>query len=226
MFTSFLEPPSPPTSIIVSFLHKGCSGVWTHKDFWESRCPSQQEPAACMEVNLLGESYQYYLKSTGAWNDIDRGSMAGSWSRNWSQLIYNGNIDDGLGPMTTGPSSRAAFYLQSSRFTSGTSCWPQCNALADQMAVAQIYIFTLYPGPKFTQPTFTQKPNLHNTKFTRDPYLHEPTFTLPQIYITQFYTNPIYTATKLHQTQIFTVPNLHRSQFYTTKGHTFSRLYF
>ena len=89
-------------------------------------------------------------------------------------------------------------------------------------AAAQIYIFTLYPGPKFTQPTFTQKPNLHNTKFTRDPYLHEPTFTLPQIYITQFYTNPIYTATKLHQTQIFTVPNLHRSQFYITKGHTLS----
>ena len=33
-------------------------------------------------------------------------------------------------------------------------------------AVAQIYIFTLYPGPKFTQPTFTQNPHLHNTKFT------------------------------------------------------------
>ena len=44
------------------------------------------------------------------------------------------------------------------------------------LAPAQIYIFTLYPGPKFTQPTFTQNPQLHNTKFTWDPNLHEPLF--------------------------------------------------
>ena len=44
------------------------------------------------------------------------------------------------------------------------------------LAPAQIYIFTLYPGPKFTQPTFTHTPQLHNTKFTRDPNLHEPIF--------------------------------------------------
>ena len=76
------------------------------------------------------------------------------------------------------------------------------------MAPAQIYIFTLYPGPKFTQPTFTQNPHLHNTKFTRDPNLYEPKFTQPQIYITQFYTNP-----NIHSHKITPNPNLHRSKF-------------
>ena len=57
-------------------------------------------------------------------------------------------------------------------------------------APARIYIFTHYPGPKFTQPTFTQKPQVHNTKFTRNhifttsnlhnPILYKPKYTQPQ----------------------------------------------
>ena len=78
-------------------------------------------------------------------------------------------------------------------------------------APAQIYIFTLYPEPKFTQdqiylgpkfthhqiypqPKFTQKiyttPDLHRPKFTQKPNLHRP----------QTYKNPIYTkATSTHE---------------------------
>ena len=77
-----------------------------------------------------------------------------------------------------------------------------------KVAPAQIYIFTLYPGPKFTQPTFPQNPQLHNTKFTHDPNIHEPKFTPPQIYITQFYTN-----SNIHSHKITPNPNLHRSKF-------------
>ena len=93
-------------------------------------------------------------------------------------------------------------------------------------APAQIYIFTLYPGPKFTQPTFTQNPQLHNTKFTRDPNLHEPLFSQPQIYTTRFYTNPNIHSHKIAPNPILHRQNLHRSQFYTTKEHAISRLYF
>ena len=75
-------------------------------------------------------------------------------------------------------------------------------------APAQIHIFTLYPGPKFTQPTFTQNPQLHNTKFTRDPNLHEPIFSQPQIYTTRFYTNP-----NIHSHKITPNPNFHSPKF-------------
>ena len=83
--------------------------------------------------------------------------------------------------------------------------------------LAQIYIFTIYPGPKFTQPTFTQNPNLHNTKFTPDPNLHDPRFTPPQIYKTQIYTKP-----DIHSLNFTQNPNLHspkftQSQIYNTK---------
>ena len=85
------------------------------------------------------------------------------------------------------------------------------------MVLAQIYIFTIYPGPKFTQPTFTQNPNLHNTKFTPDPNLHDPRFTPPQIYKTQIYTKP-----DIHSLNFTQNPNLHspkftQSQIYNTK---------
>ena len=74
--------------------------------------------------------------------------------------------------------------------------------------LAQIYIFTIYPGPKFTQPKFTQNPNLHNTKFTPDPNLHDPRFTPPQIYKTQIYTNP-----DIHSLNFTQNPNLHSPKF-------------
>ena len=80
--------------------------------------------------------------------------------------------------------------------------------------LAQIYIFTIYPGPKFTQPTFTQNPNLHNTKFTPDPNLHDPRFTPPQIYKTQIYTKP-----DIHSLNFTQNPNLHSPKF------TQSRIY-
>ena len=69
------------------------------------------------------------------------------------------------------------------------------------MVVAQIYIFTLYTGTKFTKnliyprpkfthlqiytrPKFTQDPNLHETKFTHDPNLQNifpPEFKISQL---------------------------------------------
>ena len=73
---------------------------------------------------------------------------------------------------------------------------------------AQIYIFALYTGPKFTQPTFTQNPNLHNPKFTQDPNLHAPRFTPPQIYKTQIYTNPDIHSLKYTQNPNFHSPNI------------------
>ena len=69
--------------------------------------------------------------------------------------------------------------------------------------VAQIYIFHIYTRPKFTDPTFTQNPDLHKPKFT-------------QLRFTQ---NQIYTAlhwhTQIYTTQIYTKlnPNLHRPKF-------------
>ena len=73
---------------------------------------------------------------------------------------------------------------------------------------AQIYIFALYTGPKFTQPTFTQNPNLHNPKFTQDPNSHAPRFTPPQIYKTQIYTNPDIHSLKYTQNPNFHSPNI------------------
>ena len=80
---------------------------------------------------------------------------------------------------------------------------------------AQIYIFALYTGPKFTQPTFTQNPNLHNTKFTPDPNLHDPRFTPPQIYKTQIYTSP-----DLHSHNYTQSPNLHSPKFTQSQIYT------
>ena len=82
-----------------------------------------------------------------------------------------------------------------------------------EQVLAQIYIFTIYPGPKFTQPTFTQNPNLHNTKFTPDPNLHDPRFTPPQIYKTQIYTKP-----DIHSLNFTQNPNLHSPKFTTPKS--------
>ena len=83
--------------------------------------------------------------------------------------------------------------------------------------LAQIYIFTIYPGPKFTQPTFTQNPNLHNTKFTPDPNLHDPKFTPPQIYKTQIYTNPDIQILNFTQSPNWQNPKFTQSQNYNTK---------
>ena len=62
--------------------------------------------------------------------------------------------------------------------------------------VSQIYIFHIYTRPKFTDPTFTQNPDLHKPKFT-------------QLRFTQ---NKIYTAlhwhTYIYTTQIYTKLNL------------------
>ena len=54
----------------------------------------------------------------------------------------------------------------------------------------------------YTNPKFTQDPNLHKPRFTRDPYLHSPDlhksisvhrFQKTQIYTTQIYTKPEFT---------------------------------
>ena len=82
------------------------------------------------------------------------------------------------------------------------------NLLPIMTVDAQIYIFALYTGPKFTQPTFTQNPNLHNPKFTQDPNLHAPRFTPPQIYKTQIYTNPDIHSLKYTQNPNFHSPNI------------------
>ena len=97
-------------------------------------------------------------------------------------------------------------------------CWPLLLPSPPLSPVlAQIYIFTIYPGPKFTQPTFTQNPNLHNTKFTPDPNLHDPRFTPPQIYKTQIYTKPDIHSLNFTQNPNLQSPKFTQSQIYNTK---------
>ena len=104
----------------------------------------------------------------------------------------------------TTPSSLGIFdnYLELSIMFEAPNQGTRAKAM--RTAPAQIYIFTIYPGPKFTQPTFTQNPQLHNTKFTRDPNLHEPIFSQPKIYTTRFYTNQNIHSHKITPNPIFT----------------------
>ena len=99
-------------------------------------------------------------------------------------------------------------------------------------APAQIYIFTLYPGPKFTHdqiylgPKFTHhqiysRPKftrvytcVHNIKFTRNPNLHK-----------KFTQHQICTDPNLHKHQIYTGPKLTQTQFHTKATFTHERAY-
>ena len=55
----------------------------------------------------------------------------------------------------------------------------------------------------YTNPKFTQDPNLHKPRFTRDPYLHSPdlhkSIFAHRFQETQVYTNQIYTKPKFTQ---------------------------
>ena len=104
------------------------------------------------------------------------------------------------------------------------------------MVVAQIYIFHINTRPKFTDPTFTQNPDLHKPKFTQLRFTQNQIYTAlhwhTQIYTTQIYTklNPNLHRPKFTQAQIYIHifgqissnpnshdPNLHKTQIYTTQ---------
>ena len=57
----------------------------------------------------------------------------------------------------------------------------------NQGVLPKIYIFHIYTGPKFTNPTFTQNPDLHKLKFTQLIFTHTQIYTAPywhtQIYL-------------------------------------------
>ena len=77
-------------------------------------------------------------------------------------------------------------------------------------APAQIYIFTLYPGPKFTHDQIYLGP-----KFTHHQIYSRPKFTQHQIYPQPKFTQKIYTTPDLHRPKFTQTPNLHRPQTYT-----------
>ena len=102
--------------------------------------------------------------------------------------------------------------------------------------VAQIYIFHIYTRLKFTDPTFTQNPDLHKPKFTQLRFTQNQIYTAlhwhTQIYTTQIYTklNPNLHRPKFTQAQIYIHifgqissnpnshdPNLHKTQIYTAQ---------
>ena len=80
-------------------------------------------------------------------------------------------------------------------------------------AAAQIYIFTLYPGPKFTHDQIYLGP-----KFTHHRIYPRPKFTWHQIYPQPIFTQKIYTTPDLHRPKFTQKPNLHKPNF-TQKPH-------
>ena len=60
----------------------------------------------------------------------------------------------------------------------------------------------------YTNPKFTQDPNLHKPRFTRDPYLHSPdlhkSISAPRFQKTQIYTKPEFTQPNFAQNPKFT----------------------
>ena len=102
--------------------------------------------------------------------------------------------------------------------------------------MSQIYIFHIYTRPKFTDPTFTQNPDLHKPKFTQLRFTQNQIYTAlhwhTHIYTTQIYTklNPNLHRPKFTQAQIYIHifgqissnpnshnPNLHKTQIYTAQ---------
>ena len=81
-------------------------------------------------------------------------------------------------------------------------------------AVAQIYNFTLYPGPKFAHDQIYLAP-----RFSHHQINPRPKFTQHQIY-----PQPKFTQ-KLTQHQICTDPNLHKNQIYTDPKLTQTQFY-
>ena len=90
-------------------------------------------------------------------------------------------------------------------------------------AAAQIYIFTLYTGPKITHDQIYLGP-----KLTHHQIYPRPKFTQHQIYpqpkFTQKFTqHQICTDPNLHKNQIYTDPKLTQTQFYTKATSTHER---
>ena len=67
----------------------------------------------------------------------------------------------------------------------------------------------------YTNPKFTQDPNLHKPRFTRDPYLHSPdlhkSISVHRFQKTQIYTTQIYTKPEFTQPNFTHHPNLHKT---------------
>ena len=101
--------------------------------------------------------------------------------------------------------------------------WRFFTHRSSKRAPAQIYIFTLYPGPKFTHDQIYLAP-----RFTHHQINPRPKFTQHQIYpqpkFTQKFTqHQICTDPNLHKNQIYTDPKLTQTQFYTKATSTHER---
>ena len=91
----------------------------------------------------------------------------------------------------------------------GEDAYKKMEQVGKGLAFAQIYIFTLYPGPNLRKKLFTRGPILQISKFTRDPNLHICKFTHdPNLHKNLH-------KTRLSQIQIYTKLLFSRSQIYT-----------